>query len=212
MCRTRLRTCTAQTARYACARRALAPCLAACPQVGGNGGNAAANAIADECEAQGVVCTVVGVPKSIDNDILLIDKCFGFETAVEEAQRALLAAKVGRSGHLRTRPRMYLPPRLPLPLPLPLSGTLNTSDRVWGSLARSVTAARASFEPRPGASLTGFGFGFGAGGGGGEVTSKVRPGVCIRKPGVSCRRPEPPAAAGALAPPALRGAAVPTQL
>lgn len=63
--------------------------------IGGNGGNAAANAIAEECEAQGVVCTVVGVPKSIDNDILLIDKCFGFETAVEEAQRALLAAKVG---------------------------------------------------------------------------------------------------------------------
>lgn len=62
--------------------------------MGGNGGNAAANAISDECEAQGVVCTVVGVPKSIDNDILLIDKCFGFETAVEEAQRALLAAKV----------------------------------------------------------------------------------------------------------------------
>lgn len=40
--------------------------------VGGNGGNAAANAIAEECEAQGVVCSVVGVPKSIDNDILLV--------------------------------------------------------------------------------------------------------------------------------------------
>ncbi|KAG2435483.1 hypothetical protein HYH02_011778 [Chlamydomonas schloesseri] len=62
--------------------------------VGGNGGNAAANAISEECEAQGVCCSVVGVPKSIDNDILIIDKCFGFETAVEEAQRALLAAKV----------------------------------------------------------------------------------------------------------------------
>eukprot|EP00199_Chlamydomonas_sp_CCMP681_P000695 CAMPEP_0119107434 /NCGR_PEP_ID=MMETSP1180-20130426/10100_1 /TAXON_ID=3052 ORGANISM="Chlamydomonas cf sp, Strain CCMP681" /NCGR_SAMPLE_ID=MMETSP1180 /ASSEMBLY_ACC=CAM_ASM_000741 /LENGTH=492 /DNA_ID=CAMNT_0007092919 /DNA_START=118 /DNA_END=1596 /DNA_ORIENTATION=+ len=65
--------------------------------VGGNGGNAAANAIAEECEAQGVVCSVVGIPKSIDNDILLIDRCFGFETAVEEAQRALLAAKVEAS-------------------------------------------------------------------------------------------------------------------
>ncbi|KAG2500191.1 hypothetical protein HYH03_001771 [Edaphochlamys debaryana] len=65
--------------------------------VGGNGGNAAANAISEECEAQGVVCSVVGVPKSIDNDILIIDKCFGFETAVEEAQRALLAAKVEAS-------------------------------------------------------------------------------------------------------------------
>lgn len=62
--------------------------------VGGNGGNAAAHAIAQECEAQGVVCNVVGVPKSIDNDILLIDRCFGFETAVEEAQRALMAGKV----------------------------------------------------------------------------------------------------------------------
>lgn len=45
--------------------------------------------------SQDVKCAVVGVPKSIDNDILLIDKCFGFDTAVEEAQRALLAAKVG---------------------------------------------------------------------------------------------------------------------
>ena len=40
--------------------------------VGGNGGNAAAHAIAEECEAAGVVCSVVGVPKSIDNDILLV--------------------------------------------------------------------------------------------------------------------------------------------
>eukprot|EP00798_Chlamydomonas_sp_ICE-L_P016878 gene16878-23151_t len=62
--------------------------------VGGNGGNAAAHAIAMECKAQGVVCQVVGVPKSIDNDILIIDRCFGFETAVEEAQRSLMAAKV----------------------------------------------------------------------------------------------------------------------
>ena len=44
--------------------------------------------------SQGVVCNVLGVPKSIDNDILIIDRCFGVETAVEEAQRALLAAKV----------------------------------------------------------------------------------------------------------------------
>jgi 6-phosphofructokinase 1 len=40
--------------------------------VGGNGGNAAANAIQAECEVQGVECSVVGVPKSIDNDILLV--------------------------------------------------------------------------------------------------------------------------------------------
>ena len=40
--------------------------------VGGNGGNAAANAIDKECTQQGVLCSVVGVPKSIDNDILLV--------------------------------------------------------------------------------------------------------------------------------------------
>jgi len=48
-----------------------------------------------------VLCNVIGVPKSIDNDILLIDKCFGFDTAVEEAQRALLAAKVEASSARR---------------------------------------------------------------------------------------------------------------
>jgi 6-phosphofructokinase 1 len=61
--------------------------------VGGNGGNAGANAIYQKCEEAGVVCNVIGVPKSIDNDILLIDRCFGFDTAVEEAQRALMAAR-----------------------------------------------------------------------------------------------------------------------
>ncbi len=40
--------------------------------VGGNGGNAAANAIQEECERQDVQCVVAGVPKSIDNDILLV--------------------------------------------------------------------------------------------------------------------------------------------
>jgi len=34
------------------------------------------------------------VPKTIDNDIPIIDKSFGFETAVEEAQRAIDAAYV----------------------------------------------------------------------------------------------------------------------
>lgn len=65
--------------------------------VGGNGGNAGAEVLQEELERCGVDCAVVGVPKSIDNDILLIDKTFGFDTAVEEAQRALLAAKVEAS-------------------------------------------------------------------------------------------------------------------
>ncbi len=40
--------------------------------VGGNGGNAAANAINQELQNADVICSVIGVPKSIDNDILLV--------------------------------------------------------------------------------------------------------------------------------------------
>lgn len=69
--------------------------------VGGNGGNAGAASIQAELDKAGIVCSVVGVPKSIDNDILLIDKCFGFDTAVEEAQRALISAKVEASSAYR---------------------------------------------------------------------------------------------------------------
>eukprot|EP00188_Purpureofilum_apyrenoidigerum_P000110 Plantae.Rhodophyta-Purpureofilum_apyrenoidigerum.ctg10399.p1 GENE.Plantae.Rhodophyta-Purpureofilum_apyrenoidigerum.ctg10399~~Plantae.Rhodophyta-Purpureofilum_apyrenoidigerum.ctg10399.p1 ORF type:complete len:514 (-),score=87.46 Plantae.Rhodophyta-Purpureofilum_apyrenoidigerum.ctg10399:991-2532(-) len=36
---------------------------------------------------------IIGIPKTIDNDIALIDKSFGFVTAVEEAQRAINSAK-----------------------------------------------------------------------------------------------------------------------
>ena len=41
--------------------------------VGGNGGNAGANAIKNKCEEQSVTCSVIGIPKSIDNDILLVN-------------------------------------------------------------------------------------------------------------------------------------------
>lgn len=40
---------------------------------------------------------VVGIPKTIDNDIQILDKTFGFDTAVEEAQRAINAAYVEAS-------------------------------------------------------------------------------------------------------------------
>jgi len=39
-------------------------------------------------------CAVVGVPKTIDNDIQLIDRSFGFDTACTEAERAISAAYV----------------------------------------------------------------------------------------------------------------------
>uniref|UniRef100_A0A7S0T0J5 Phosphofructokinase domain-containing protein n=1 Tax=Mantoniella antarctica TaxID=81844 RepID=A0A7S0T0J5_9CHLO len=60
--------------------------------IGGNGSHAGANAISQECAKRGLKVSVVGIPKTIDNDILHIDKTFGFDTAVEEAQKAIKAA------------------------------------------------------------------------------------------------------------------------
>ncbi|KAK1370846.1 ATP-dependent 6-phosphofructokinase [Heracleum sosnowskyi] len=62
--------------------------------LGGNGTHAGANAIHDECRKRQLKVAVVGVPKTIDNDILLMDKTFGFDTAVEEAQRAINSAYI----------------------------------------------------------------------------------------------------------------------
>ncbi|OVA01809.1 Phosphofructokinase domain [Macleaya cordata] len=62
--------------------------------LGGNGPHAGANAIHNECRNRRMRVAVVGVPKTIDNDILLMDKTFGFDTAVEEAQRAINSAYI----------------------------------------------------------------------------------------------------------------------
>ncbi|KAK9713109.1 hypothetical protein RND81_06G003300 [Saponaria officinalis] len=62
--------------------------------LGGNGTHAGAVAIHDECRKRLMKVAVVGVPKTIDNDILLMDKTFGFDTAVEEAQRAINSAYI----------------------------------------------------------------------------------------------------------------------
>ncbi|XP_010257275.1 PREDICTED: ATP-dependent 6-phosphofructokinase 5, chloroplastic-like [Nelumbo nucifera] len=62
--------------------------------LGGNGTHAGANAIHNECRKRKMKVSVVCVPKTIDNDILLMDKTFGFDTAVEEAQRAINSAYI----------------------------------------------------------------------------------------------------------------------
>nr|XP_010939502.1 ATP-dependent 6-phosphofructokinase 5, chloroplastic [Elaeis guineensis]XP_010939503.1 ATP-dependent 6-phosphofructokinase 5, chloroplastic [Elaeis guineensis]XP_010939504.1 ATP-dependent 6-phosphofructokinase 5, chloroplastic [Elaeis guineensis]XP_010939505.1 ATP-dependent 6-phosphofructokinase 5, chloroplastic [Elaeis guineensis]XP_019710751.1 ATP-dependent 6-phosphofructokinase 5, chloroplastic [Elaeis guineensis] len=62
--------------------------------LGGNGTHAGANAIHNECRKRRMKVSIVCVPKTIDNDILLMDKTFGFDTAVEEAQRAINSAYI----------------------------------------------------------------------------------------------------------------------
>ncbi|KAE8714122.1 ATP-dependent 6-phosphofructokinase 7 [Hibiscus syriacus] len=49
---------------------------------------------ASEIRRRGLKVSIAGIPKTIDNDIPVIDKSFGFDTAVEEAQRAINAAHV----------------------------------------------------------------------------------------------------------------------
>ncbi|XP_027359512.1 ATP-dependent 6-phosphofructokinase 3-like isoform X2 [Abrus precatorius] len=62
--------------------------------IGGDGTQRGASAIFEEVRRRGLKISVVGIPKTIDNDIPVIDKSFGFDTAVEEAQRAINAAHV----------------------------------------------------------------------------------------------------------------------
>jgi len=49
--------------------------------IGGDGTMRVAHAIYDEITRRGLDISVAGIPKTIDNDINLIDKSFGFETA-----------------------------------------------------------------------------------------------------------------------------------
>ncbi|KAL9247373.1 hypothetical protein vseg_020813 [Gypsophila vaccaria] len=62
--------------------------------IGGDGTQRGASVIFEEVRRRGLKVSVVGIPKTIDNDIPVIDKSFGFDTAVEEAQRAINAAHV----------------------------------------------------------------------------------------------------------------------
>jgi 6-phosphofructokinase 1 len=60
--------------------------------IGGDGTQKGALAIAEEIERRKLKVAVVGIPKTIDNDLLFIDKSFGFETAVARAAEAVAGA------------------------------------------------------------------------------------------------------------------------
>jgi 6-phosphofructokinase 1 len=65
--------------------------------IGGDGSLRGAQRIADEAEAQGLVLSVVGVPKTIDNDVPYIDQSFGFQTAFTRATDSIKAAHIEAS-------------------------------------------------------------------------------------------------------------------
>ncbi len=57
--------------------------------IGGDGTLRGATALYEEIKRRGSKISIVGVPKTIDNDISYVDKTFGFDTAVEVARLAL---------------------------------------------------------------------------------------------------------------------------
>lgn len=62
--------------------------------IGGDGSQRGAREIDIEARRRGYVLSVVGVPKTIDNDMIYMDKSFGYETAVAAAVDAVHAAHV----------------------------------------------------------------------------------------------------------------------
>jgi 6-phosphofructokinase 1 len=60
--------------------------------IGGDGTLRGAQKIGEEAARQGMKVSVIGVPKTIDNDVSFVQRTFGFESAVTEARRATSAA------------------------------------------------------------------------------------------------------------------------
>jgi 6-phosphofructokinase 1 len=60
--------------------------------IGGDGTLRAATKIADDIMARGLKISVIGIPKTIDNDIYLVSRSFGFHTAVDVATQAIRGA------------------------------------------------------------------------------------------------------------------------
>jgi len=70
--------------------------------IGGDGTQRGGNAIEEEARARGYALAVVGVPKTIDNDMIYMDKSFGYDTAcaaaVEPIRAAHTEARSARNG------------------------------------------------------------------------------------------------------------------
>lgn len=62
--------------------------------IGGDGTMRGAQKISAEIKARDLKIAVVGIPKTIDNDIPFIDQSFGFQSAFSEATRSIRSAKV----------------------------------------------------------------------------------------------------------------------
>ena len=66
--------------------------------IGGDGTLKGAHVIAEEVERRSLPISIIGIPKTIDNDIGYVAKTFGFDTAVSEARGALQSAHIEAKG------------------------------------------------------------------------------------------------------------------
>lgn len=66
--------------------------------IGGDGTMRAAEYLTDEITKRDLRISVIGIPKTIDNDLNLIQKTFGFDTAISEAVKAIECAHVEAKG------------------------------------------------------------------------------------------------------------------
>jgi len=66
--------------------------------IGGDGTLRGASQIAEEVAKRGLKISVVGVPKTVDNDLMFVGRSFGFETAVSEAANVIRCAHVEAKG------------------------------------------------------------------------------------------------------------------
>jgi len=69
--------------------------------IGGDGTLKGAHRIWLEASKRGMKVAIVGIPKTIDNDINFVYKTFGFDTAVEQAARVLDCAHTEARSHPR---------------------------------------------------------------------------------------------------------------
>lgn len=60
--------------------------------VGGDGTQRGGHALFEEARSRGHALSVVGIPKTIDNDVRFVTRTFGFATAVSEAVRVIESA------------------------------------------------------------------------------------------------------------------------
>ncbi len=67
--------------------------------IGGDGTLTAASRITDKIADRGLKIGVVGVPKTIDNDIYMVSRSFGFDTAVDVATSAIVSASNEAEGY-----------------------------------------------------------------------------------------------------------------